>query len=356
MPVRGIVFDGGEYAVSNAVEVRDPGADEVLVRIASAGLCHSDISVIDGTIPFPTPVVLGHEGAGVVERVGARVEHIEQGDRVVLSTLRSCGRCAACATGRPTHCRRSFGELHQPFTVDGIPAYSFANVSAFSELTVVAANQAVKIPSDVPLASAALVGCGVLTGVGAVLNRADVREGGRVAVFGVGGIGLNVIQACRLRDATQIIAIDTVAAKEPLARRFGATDYVDASNVEPVGAIKKLAKRGVDYAFECVGHPGVIRQAIDVLAWGGSCVILGVPEATAEASFNVASLYVDKNVMGCRYGAARPQHDIPLIIELYRSRRLMLDELVTSTYPMHEVERAISDLHQGSLARGVLEF
>lgn len=354
--MRGIVFDGGEYTVTDRVEVRDAGPDEVLVRIAAAGLCHSDISVIDGTIPFPTPVVLGHEGAGVVEQVGERVDHVEPGDHVVLSTLRSCGRCAACDAGHPTHCRRTFGELHQPFAVDGAPAYSFANVSAFSERTVVAGNQAVPIPKDVPLAAAALVGCGVLTGVGAVLNRADVREAARVAVFGVGGIGLNVIQACRLRNAQRIIAIDTVAAKESLARRFGATDFVDASSGASVAAVKNLANRGVDYSFECVGHPTVIRHAIDVLDWGGSCVILGVPEATAEASFNVASLYVDKSIMGCRYGSARPQHDIPLIIDLYRSGRLMLDELVTATYPLDEIERAICDLQAGNLARGILEF
>lgn len=354
--MKGIVFEDGKYTVTDALDVREPGPGEVLVRIASAGLCHSDISVIDGTIPFPTPVVLGHEGAGVVERVGEQVDHVEPGDHVVLTTLGNCGHCDACDAGRPTHCRRTFGRLHQPFTVDGTPAYSFANVSAFSERTVVAANQAVRIPTDVPLASAALVGCGVITGVGAVLNRADVREGASVAVFGVGGIGLNVIQACRLRDATSIIAVDKLAAKESLARQFGATDFVDAGEADAVAAIKELAPGGVDYAFECVGHPAVIRQAIDALDWGGSCVILGVPALTTEASFNVASLYIDKSIMGCRYGSARPQHDIPLLIGLYRSGRLMLDELVTSTYPVDDIDRAIADLHDGSLARGVLQL
>jgi S-(hydroxymethyl)glutathione dehydrogenase/alcohol dehydrogenase len=354
--MKGVVFDSGRYTVTDGLDVRWPNAGEVLVRISSAGLCHSDISVIDGTIRFPTPVVLGHEAAGIVERVGEGVDHVKVGDHVVLSTLGNCGHCAACDAGRPTHCRRSLGQLQQPFTLDGTPTYSFANVSAFAELTVVAANQAVPIPTDVPLPVAALVGCGVITGVGAVLNRADVREGSSVAVFGVGGIGLNVIQACRLRGATTIVAVDTVAAKESLARQFGATGFLDAGGADAVEAIKQLVPGGVDYAFECVGHPAVIRQAIDVLGWGGSCVILGVPGAKAEASFNVASLYVDKSIMGCRYGSARPQHDVPLIIELYRSGRLMLDELVTATYPIDDIGRAIGDLHDGKLARGVLQL
>ncbi|MBV8386884.1 MAG: alcohol dehydrogenase catalytic domain-containing protein, partial [Acidimicrobiia bacterium] len=191
--MRGVLFNG-KVEISDNIEVRDPRPNEVTVRIRAAGLCHSDLSVVNGTIPFPPPVVLGHEAAGVVEEVGDQVTTLEVGDHVVFSTLSNCGLCPACEAGHPTMCSKSIGKLSKPFTVDGEKAFSFANVSAFVERTVVLERQAVKIPPDVPLESAALVGCAVMTGVGAVLNRAKVSYGESVAVFGMGGIGLNVIQ------------------------------------------------------------------------------------------------------------------------------------------------------------------
>src|SRR3954469_20532490 len=196
--VKAIVFDGKDATYTEDVEAREPGPGEIAVRVSAAGLCHSDLSVINGTIPFPTPVVLGHEGAGVVEAVGQGVTHIKEGDHVALSTLGNCGHCRYCEVGRPTMCRSTFGQLSTPFSWHGAPAYSFANLSVFSERPVVKASQAVKIPKDVPLESAALIGCGVLTGVGAVLNRAKVQAGDTVAVWGIGGLGLNVLQGARL--------------------------------------------------------------------------------------------------------------------------------------------------------------
>lgn len=347
--MRGVVYDGTDYQVVDDLDVREPGAGEALVRIESAGLCHSDLSVITGTIPFPTPVVLGHEGAGVVEAVGPTVTNVKEGDHVVLTTLGNCGACRFCESGRPTMCRSTFGGRPQPFTWQGAPAYSFANASVFSERTVVKANQCVPIPADVPLAAAALVGCGVLTGVGAVLQRAKVEPGASVMVIGVGGIGLNVIQGAVVAGATSIIAVDTNTRKEQIAREFGATDFV-----ADVAAVKDLAPGGVDYAFECVGHTGLIRAAIDSLTWGGTCVMLGVPPATAEASFNVASMYLDKSILGCRYGSSQPQRDVPVYIDLYRRGRLKLDELVTRTYPLADIKAAVHDMEAGDLARGVL--
>jgi Zn-dependent alcohol dehydrogenase len=351
--MRGVLFDG-KVQITDGVEVRDPRPNEVAVRIGAAGLCHSDLSVVNGTIPFPTPVVLGHEAAGVVEEVGDQVTTLQPGDHVVFSTLSNCGLCAMCESGHPTMCPKSIGKLSKPFTVDGEKAFSFANVSAFVERTVVLERQAVKIPDDVPLESAALVGCAVMTGVGAVLNRAKVSYDQSVAVIGVGGIGLNVIQASVLAGATKVIAVDTLAAKESVAREFGATDFVDASQTDSVEAIKSLSNGGVDYAFECVGHPAVIRNAIDSLGWGGNCVILGVPKADAEASFVVSGMYMDKGILGCRYGSARPRHDIPMVIDLYRAGRLKLDELITRTYELDDFERALHDLEAGELARGVV--
>jgi Zn-dependent alcohol dehydrogenase len=350
--MRGVVYDGNDYQVVDDLSVKDPGPGEVAVRIGAAGLCHSDVSVITGTIQFPTPVVLGHEGAGVVDAVGEGVTTVKEGDHVVLTTLGNCGACEYCDAGRPTMCRSTFGGRPQPFTWRGEPAYSFANASVFSERTVVKANQAVPIPADVPMAAASLVGCGVLTGVGAVLQRAQVPAGASVVVIGVGGIGLNVIQGAVLAGAARIIAVDTNARKRDIALQFGATDFVESTE-----AVRDIAKRGVDYAFECVGHVKLIRAAIDLLDWGGTCVMLGVPESTAEASYNVAAMYLDKSILGCRYGSSQPQRDVRRYVDLYRRGRLKLDELVSATYPLEEMKTAVHDLEAGELAaRGVLTF
>jgi Zn-dependent alcohol dehydrogenase len=350
--MRGVVYDGNDDQVVDDLSVKDPGPGEVAVRIGAAGLCHSDVSVITGTIQFPTPVVLGHEGAGVVDAVGEGVTTVKEGDHVVLTTLGNCGACQYCDAGRPTMCRSTFGGRPQPFTWRGEPAYSFANASVFAERTVVKANQAVPIPVDVPMAAAALVGCGVLTGVGAVLQRAQVPAGATVAVIGVGGIGLNVIQGAALAGAARIIAIDTNPRKRDIALQFGATDFVESTD-----AVRDIAKRGVDYAFECVGHVALIRAAIDLLDWGGTCVMLGVPAATAEASYNVASMYLDKSILGCRYGSSQPQRDVRRYVDLYRQGRLKLEELVSASYPLEDMKSAMHDLEAGELAaRGVLTF
>lgn len=350
--MRGVVYDGSDCQVVDDLSVRAPGPGEVAVRIEAAGLCHSDLSVINGTIPFPTPVVLGHEGAGVVEAVGASVTTVKEGDHVVLSTLGNCGACAYCDAGRPTMCRSTFGGRPQPFTWRDQPAYAFANASVFAERTVVKANQAVPIPADVPFASAALVGCGVLTGVGAVLHRAAVPAGASVLVIGVGGIGLNVIQGAALAGASRIIAVDTNPRKQQSAMIFGATDFLDSTE-----AVRELVPAGVDYAFECVGRVQLIRAAIDLLDWGGSCVMLGVPAIADEASFNVASMYLDKSVLGCRYGSSQPQRDVRRYVELYRRGRLKLDELVSRHYPIEDMKVAVHDMEAGEItARGVLTF
>jgi S-(hydroxymethyl)glutathione dehydrogenase/alcohol dehydrogenase len=302
-------------------------------------------------------VVLGHEGAGVVEEVGANVTLVKPGDTVVLTTLGNCGRCPKCETGRPTQCPQTFGRMSAPFTVNGDKAYAFANTSVFVERTVVKESQAVPIDPKVPLDKAALMGCAVLTGAGAVFNRARVAQGDSVAVFGVGGIGLNVIQAAFLAGATRIIAVDTNPGKEATARQFGATDFIDPTTAgDSVKAINELVPGGVTYSFEAVGHPAVLRNAIDCVAWGGACVILGVPPLGTEASFMVASLYNDKAILGCRYGTSRPRADIPMLADLYLAGRLKLDELVTRTYPLDDIQQVFDDVIAGSLARGVLSF
>lgn len=349
--MRGVVFDGTRIEVVDDLDVRDPGPGEVLVAISAAGLCHSDLSVVDGTIPFPVPVVLGHEGAGVVEAVGAGVTHVVPGDHVALSTLANCGACAECDRGRPTMCRQAIGRPGRPFTRGGRPVFQFACNSAFAERTVVKAVQAVRIPKDIPLSSAALIGCGVLTGVGAVLNRARVDRGDSVVVIGTGGVGLNVLQGARIAGALRIVAVDANPAKEAMARRFGATHFLTSTE-----GVRDVLPTGADHVFECVGRVELVRQAVDLLDRHGQAVLLGVPSATAEASFVVASMFLDKSILGCRYGSSRPQRDIPLYAELYREGRLLLDELVTQTYPVEDFEKAVGDAEAGRVARGVLTF
>ncbi|MEU6660562.1 Zn-dependent alcohol dehydrogenase [Streptomyces sp. NPDC046821] len=349
--MRGVVFDGVRADVVDDLEIRDPGPGEVLVDVAAAGLCHSDLSVIDGTIPFPVPVVLGHEGAGVVEAVGAGVTHVKPGDHVALSTLANCGACEDCDRGRPTMCRKAIGRPTRPFSRGGDPLWQFAANSSFAERTVVKAVQAVPIPQDIPLTSAALMGCGVLTGVGAVLNRARVGQGESVVVIGTGGIGLNVLQGARIAGASKIIAVDTNPDKEAVARQFGATEFLTSADT-----VKDVLPTGADHVFECVGHVALIRKAIDLLDRHGQAILLGMPAADAEASFVPAQLFLDKSILGCRYGSSRPQRDIRLYADLYRQGRLLLDELVTQTYPVEDFAKAVEDAEQGKVARGVLTF
>lgn len=365
--MRAVVYDGRGAAVREGVAVRDPGPHQVVVDIHAAGLCHSDLSVIDGTIPWPAPAVLGHEGAGVVREVGAAVTHVAPGDHVVLATLAACGLCPHCAGGHPTLCRSTMGGIGTPFELDGAPCHDFASTSAFAERTLVTAAQVVPIPPDVPLASAALVGCAVVTGVGAVLNRADVRPGDTAVVYGCGGVGLNTIQGCRLRHARRIIAIDLDPAKEDLARRFGATDFVPGDDPDVVGRVRALVPHGpdrrdgpmnaggVDWVFDVVALPAVTAAAVEMLTWGGSVVVLGVPPPGTSVTVPYSRLtHVDRAVLGCRYGTVSPHRDIPMLVELYRRGELLLDELVSATHPLAAFDEAVKGVQGGSLARAVL--
>src|SRR2546427_6929277 len=269
----------GQPVAIEEVRLKDPGVGEVRVAIRAAGLCHSDLSVIDGAIPYPTPVVLGHEGAGVVDAVGAGVTAVGEGDAVVLSTLAHCGRCPACEVGRPTECRNAPSPKDaRPFTLDGEPAYQFANASAFVNYTVVREQSAIPIDARVPFDRAALIGCGIMTGVGAVLNRARVETGAAMAVFGLGGIGLSCVQGGVLAGAAKIVAGDVVPAQLQLARRLGATHAIDAGKDDPVPALRDLTRGGADHTVEAGGALAVIRQALDALGAGGALTIVGVPK------------------------------------------------------------------------------
>lgn len=368
--MKGIVYTGEGVEFTTELSVRDPGPSEVSVRVVAAGVCHSDLSVVEGTIKWAAPSVLGHEGAGIVTAVGSEVRSVKVGDHVVISTLASCGSCRACSAGHPTWCRRSLGHVSAPFTYKGEPASNFAAASVFVEETVVSAVQAVPIPADIPFTSACLIGCGVVTGVGAVFNRARVRPGETAAVFGVGGVGLNVVQGLRIAGATRIVAVDTVGEKEELSTRFGATDFVDASAGDVARRVRELvpANRnsaagalspagGVKWAFDCVGHPGVLRSALDCLDWGGNAVAIGIPPKGSEVGVDINSLaYVDRGLLGSRYGSSRPHHDVALMVDLYRSGQLLLDELVSVVRPIEEFCQVVDEIASGRVARAVVSL
>lgn len=371
--MRGVLFDGSELSVTDRLDLGEPGPNHVVVRIGAAGVCHSDLSIINGTISgvMPFPVVLGHEGAGVVEHVGENVRSVAPGDHVVLTTIDNCGRCAVCSIGHPTLCQNSdlaraiykANSRGEQVTIDDLPAHfrfegqrivGMANTGVFAERVIVTEPQAILISKEVPFEAACLIGCAVLTGAGAVFNRARVYRGDSVAVIGIGGIGISVLQAARIAGATKIIAVDALASKEEMARQFGATHFVNARETDAVAAVAGLTGGGVNFSFECVGAQATMLAAVDMLAPGGTMVILGV--GGRELTFPVVpmQLYQNKTIMGCRYGASRAASDIPALVDLYLQRRLLLDEMVTCTYPLADVDRALHDLEAGKLARGVL--
>lgn len=367
--MRALVFDGTTTELVEGIELCSPGPRDVIVKVAAAGLCQSDLAYMAGKYPVPHPGVCGHEAAGIVEQVGAAVRNVEVGDHVVVATLSACGMCTECGAGRPTACRQTLGRSRRPFTSNGESIHMFAATSAFAERTIVSDMQCIPIPDDVPLTSAALVGCGVVTGVGAVMNRAQVQRGQRAVVFGVGGVGLNVIQALRIVGAQPIIAVDTVTAKEELAHRFGATHFVDGNSADIVAQVAAISPAsehqdrgwfnagGVDWAFDCVAQPQVTFDALECLDWNGTVVVLGVAAQTDEFRGLYTRLtQVERNIVGCRYGSISPHRDVPRIIEMYRRGELMLDELITATHPIESWRRAVEELESGSVARGVITF
>jgi S-(hydroxymethyl)glutathione dehydrogenase / alcohol dehydrogenase len=346
------------------VELADPGAGEVLIRLHASGVCHSDWNVVSGATANPFPVVLGHEGAGIVETVGGGVSAVAEGDHIVLSWLPACGRCFFCAQGRPSLCEHAMegmfegtlpsGALRLSQNGDALYHYSF--LSTFAERCIVPEECCVRIRPDAPLDVAALVGCAVMTGVGAVINRARVEPGSAVAVFGAGGVGLSVVLGARLAGAGTIVAVDPVELKRKLAGDLGATHAVDPTGDDPAAALRDLTDgRGVDYAFDAAGVPGIVTQAYDSARRGGTVVCIGIPPVGAEANLPGPSLPRDEKIVtGSFYGSCRPHVDMPLLLDLFMDGRLPLDKLVTRTYALEEVNDAFTAMNQGEVARAVI--
>ncbi len=341
--------------VIEEVTLDEPGPGQVLVKTAATGACHSDLHFIEGLWPIQTPAVLGHEASGVVERVGPDVTYVEPGDHVIMLFTPFCGVCRYCTTGRPNLCGE--GRAMTPTLHIGDRAVApFLSMSSFAEYMVVPQGGVVKIRKDVPLNAAALVGCGVMTGVGAAINTAKVEPGASCAVIGAGGVGLNVIQGCALAGAERIIAIDINTNKLEMAREFGATHFVDASKEDPVQKVQELTGGGADYAFEVIGLPQAITQAFDMVRRGGEAIVVGMAPIGSEASISAPAFLAEKVLRGCVYGSTRPRYDMPRILDLYMAGKLKLDELVSRTYPLEGINDAFAAMKNGEVARSVIVF
>ncbi len=363
--VRAAVFDGSNAGVRIAdVRLAPPGPGEVMVDLAAAGVCHSDLHVVRGEWPVPHPTVLGHEGAGVVSELGQGVTDLEVGDHVVLSWVASCGHCRYCTAGRPVQCA-TYAEVVGPhgvlfdgttrLSVDGAPAYHYLGVSSFAERVVVPASGAIKVRSDAPLDLVALIGCAVATGVGAVLNTARVPQGATVAVIGCGGVGLSVVQGARLAGAARIVAVDMLAAKLTLAEKLGATDTVDASQTDVVEALRALVPEGLDFVFDAIGKVQTTEQAIAALGLGGAAVIVGLPPVGSTARFDPLALAeADQRILGSNYGSIDPHVDIPKLVDQFMGGLIDLESMVSARRPLEEAAEALDDLATGSALRQLL--
>lgn len=346
------------------VELAAPGPGEVRVRIAAAGVCHSDLHVKRGEWDAPAPLVMGHEGSGVVTELGEGVTSLAVGDHVVLSWVPPCGDCRYCRSGHEARCQK-VATIVAPKGVlfdgtsrlsrDGETIHHYLGVSSFAEEVVVPASGAVKVRDDAPLDVIAVVGCAVATGVGAVLNTAAVEPGSTVAVIGCGGVGLNVVQGARLAGAERIVAIDVLPDKTQMALQFGATDRIDASRADAVEQLFELIPDGVDYAFDAIGRTSTTEQAIRMLGLGGAAVIVGLPPTGAKASFEPLVLAeADQRILGSNYGSVRPSIDIPALVDRYMDGQLLLDPLISGRRPLAEAAEAFDDLEAGSVLRTLL--
>jgi len=349
-----VLYEYRKPLIVEEIEIEEPGRGQVLVRTVATGVCHSDLFRAEGLNPTELPAVLGHESAGIVERVGEGVTYVQPGDHVVMNFIPFCGVCRYCQTGRPVLCiqgRRIAQHLHK-----GAQRFNVIGTAAFAERMLAPENGVVKVRRDAPLDKLSIMGCAVASGVGAVLNTARVEAGSSVAVIGLGGVGLSVVQGAALAAASRIIAIDILDRKLEMAQQFGATHFVNAAKENPVKAVLELTDGGADYAFEVVGDPKTMSQAFDMVHVGGEAIILGVATIGSKTSIDARGLHSGKVLRGCVYGFVRQRVDIPRFIDLYMAGRLKLDELVTRTYPLEGINEALAAIKAGEVARGVIIF
>ncbi|HEV7995145.1 MAG TPA: Zn-dependent alcohol dehydrogenase [Stellaceae bacterium] len=343
------------------VALAKPGSRDVLIRTAFAGLCHSDLHFIEGLYPHPTPCVLGHESAGIVEAVGDAVTYVKPGDHVITCLSVFCGTCSQCVTGHPNLCENT--EVKLPPGVSrrlswkgGELMNQFLNLSSFAEQMLVHENAIVKIDPDIPLDRAALVGCGVMTGVGAVFNAAKVEPGSTVAVIGCGGVGLSAVNGAALAGAERIIAIDTVASKLELARTMGATDTLNASNADPVKAVRAMTGGGVNYSFEALGTKTTAEQAFQMLRGGGTATIIGMVPLGVKIELHGYDFLRDRKLQGTSMGGNRFRVDMPRLLSLWRQGRLKLDHLISGKLKLDQINDGFAALKSGAPVRQLIDF
>ena len=367
MRIRGVVLErtGGPLAVSE-LELAAPGPEEVLVRLRASGVCHSDWNAVDGTSETVCPAVLGHEGAGVVEQIGAGVTRVAVGDHVALSWTPWCGRCDECTRDLPQHCSTVWPAMATGGLMDGTPrlsrdgepVYHYSFLSTFADACVVPERSCIPIAEDIPFEVAALVGCAVSTGAGAVWRTAGVQAGDRVAIVGCGGVGLSALLAAVAVGAEPVVAVDAAAQKLDVARSLGATDTVEWQGTaeETAGAVREVSGGGVDYAIEATGRPEAMETAFLSTRTRGAAVLIGIPREDAVLSLPAITIpRMERRVLGSIYGSTKPERDFTHTFDLYREGRLPIDRLISHRLPLEEAERGFELMHTGDALRVVLE-
>ena len=356
---------GQPMRMVEGIEIEEPRAGQVRVKISNCGVCHTDVSNVDGVFPSAVPVILGHEAAGVVDALGPNVDGLQPGDHVVLTACPPCGACRACVRGEFSLCVNGGGIMSHTFydgttglSLDGAQVYRGVGVGAFGEYVVTPASGAVKLPSDVPLDVVCVIGCAVQTGVGAVLNTARVEAGSTVLVTGLGGVGLSTVQGARIAGAARIIASDPVEDRRRVAASFGATDLIDPTAEDLVARATELSGGGVDYAFETAGLASLILEGINACRPGGTTVCIGAPAMNDALTIPVPAILVatEKKLVGSLLGSCNALHDIPRFVALWRAGLLDLEGLITARRPLAEVNQAMDDLRAGRGIRTVLSI
>lgn len=358
-----VLHEVGKPLAIEEVTISKPGPHEVLIRTGAAGVCHSDLHFQDGSYPYPLPAVLGHESAGVVEAVGSDVSYVKPGDHVITCLSAFCGHCEHCLTGHMSLCsltrspdvQRKKGEPGRLALPDR-PVNQFLNLSSFAEQMLVHEHALVKVRKDIPFDRAALIGCGVMTGVGAVFHTARVEPGSTVAVIGCGGVGLAAVNGAAIAGATRIIAVDRLGSKLNLAKAFGATDVVNAKDGDPVKQVQELTGGGVHYSFEAIGLKQTAEQAFRMLRIGGTATIIGLIPVGTNIELHGADFLAEKKIQGSQMGSNRFRVDMPRFVDLYLQGRLKLDEMISDRIPLTRVNEALENLKRGEVARQVIVF
>ena len=361
--MKAAVFHGPKLPLSiEDVELDKPQEREVLIKTVASGVCHSDLHFVEGLYPYPAPAVLGHEAAGIIEEVGKQVTYVKPGDHVICCLSVFCGMCDQCMSGHPNRCSNKAATQRNPndkprISQKGKPVNQFLDISSYCEKMLLHENAVVKIREDLPLDRAALIGCGVTTGVGAVLNTAKIEPGSTVAVFGAGGVGLAAIQGARIAGARKIIAIDMFEGKLAMAKRLGATDTVDASSSDPVDEIRKMTDgAGVDYSFEAIGLKKVAEQAFLALKPGGTATVIGMIPVGQKVELDGYMFLTERKLQGSNMGSNRFRIDMPKYIDFYLQGRLNLDDMISQRGKLEDVNDAFRAMKAGEVARTVLMF